>query len=67
MGGVVSKMGATVWERVMLYKDFDQSVLLYGSESWMVIWSMLKVLEIFHHHVSRSIMGVTERLTTSRE
>ena len=37
VGKLVSKTGATVRERVILYKTVVQLVLLYGSESWVVM------------------------------
>ena len=54
---VLEKMGATVWDRGIMYKEVDQSVLLYGSEIWVVTREMLKVLEGFHHRAARHIMG----------
>ena len=42
---VVKKMVATVWARGMLYKELVQTVMLYGSESWVATGSMLKLLE----------------------
>ena len=40
----LEKMGATVRARGMMYKAVDQSVLLYGSDSWVVMGVMLKFL-----------------------
>ena len=45
----------------MIYKVVAQSVLMYSSESWVVIGSMLKVLEGFHHQASIHITGMTVR------
>ena len=39
----------------MMYKAVYQSVLLYGSDSWVVTGEMLKFLEGFHHQVARRI------------
>jgi hypothetical protein len=39
----------------MFYKAIVQSVLLYGSESWVLTPAMLKVLSSFHHRVARKI------------
>ena len=36
-------------------------VILYGSESWVVMGAMLKVLEGFHHRAARRIAGMTDR------
>ena len=35
-----------------------QSVLLYVSESWLVMGDMLKVIKGFYHRVARRIMGI---------
>ena len=43
----------------MMYKAVDQSVILYVSGSWVVTGAMLNVLEVFHHRVSRRIIGMT--------
>ena len=59
MGKVVTNTGVTVCAQDMLYKSVSQSVLLYGSESWVVMGEMLNVLEGFHHQVSRMITRVT--------
>ena len=59
VGKVVSKTGATVRARGILYKSVLQSVLLYGSESWVVTGDMLKVIECFHHQVARRMTGAT--------
>ena len=47
----------------MLYKAVVQLVLIYASESWVVMGDMLKVLERFHHLVVGRIMGITARRT----
>ena len=49
----------------MLYKSVAQSVLIYGSDIWVVMGAMLKVLEGLHHRVARRITGITEWSTTS--
>ena len=67
MGNVVSKMGEMVRAWGMLYNSVLQSVLLYGSESWVVTGTILKVLEGFHHQVARKIIDMTERWTTRGE
>ena len=43
----------------MLYKVVAQTVLLYGSESWVVTGAMLKVLEGLHNILDRRIAGMT--------
>ena len=44
--------GATVQSWVMMYKAVFQTVLIYGSDSWVVMDAILKVLEGFHHRVA---------------
>ena len=51
----------------MLYKAVVQLVLLYGSKSCVLMGLMIKVLEVFHHRLVRSITGMTLRCTTSGE
>jgi len=41
----------------MFYKAVVQSVLLFGSETWVLSPSMLKALEGFHHRVARQLSG----------
>ena len=43
----------------IMYKEVAHSVILYGSEIWVVTGYMLKVLKDFHHQAVRRIMGVT--------
>ena len=45
----------------MMYKAVVQTVLIYGSEIWVVIDAMLKVLEGFHHQVTWRIAGMEAR------
>ena len=45
----------------MFYKAIVQTVLLYGSESWVVAPQMLEVLKGFHHRVARKIPGKMAR------
>jgi Reverse transcriptase (RNA-dependent DNA polymerase)/Ulp1 protease family, C-terminal catalytic domain len=40
------------------YKSIVQSVLLYGSESWVLTTPMLKALNGFHHRIARKISGL---------
>ena len=42
----------------MLYKVVVHTVLLYGSESWVVTGVMLKVLEWLHRRSARSITEI---------
>ena len=51
----------------MMYKAVAQSVLFYGSESWVVTGEMLKFLEGFHHRASRRIKGMMATCGAGRE
>ena len=55
---VLENTRAPVWARGMMYRAVSQLVLLYGSESWVVMGATLKVLEGFHHRASRLITGM---------
>jgi hypothetical protein len=46
----------------IFYKAIVQSILLYGSETWVVTPSVLRVLESFHNRVARRISGLLPRL-----
>ena len=59
VGKEVLKTGAMVRTCGVLYKAVAQLVLLYGSDSWVVMGDILKVIEEFHHQVARSITGMT--------
>ena len=52
-------MGAMVKVRSILYNAVVQLVLLYGSEIWVVMGAILKVIVGFHHRLARNIMGLT--------
>ena len=58
---VLDKTGATVRARGIMYKAVYQSVLLYGSDSWVVMGGMLKVLEGLHHREARQITEMTAK------
>ena len=58
---VLERTGSTVQVQGAMYKAVAQSVLLYGSESWVVTGEMLKVLTEFHHRASRRITGMTAK------
>lgn len=45
----------------MFYKAVVQSVLLYGSETWVITPVMLRALEGFHHRVARQLTGLVGR------
>ena len=48
-------------DRGMMYKAVAQSVMLHGSEIWVVMGAMLKVLEGFYHKSARQITGMTAK------
>ena len=58
VGKVVTNTVETVRARGMLQKAVVQSVLLYGSKSWVVTGDMTKVLDGFHNRVARMSTGV---------
>ena len=58
VGKVVTNTVETVRARGMLQKAVVQSVLLYGSKSWVVTGDMIKVLDGFHNRVARMSTGV---------
>ena len=57
---VPERAGETVRARGAMYKALDQSVLLYGSESWVVTGDIM-VLTAFHHRAARRITGMTAK------
>ena len=58
---VPENMGVKVMGREMMYKSVAQTVLLYGSKSWLITEAIMNVLEVFHHRIARSIVGKTTR------
>ena len=56
---VLERTGAMVQSRGEIYKEMVQSVLLYGSNSWVVTGEMLKFLTLFHHQTAQRITGIT--------
>ena len=63
----LTKMGATLRARGMIYKAVPHSVLMYNSESWVMTGEMLKLLEGFHLRMSRRTTGMTAKCVTDRE
>ena len=55
---VLENTGATVQDWEAMYKAVEQSVILYGIKSWVVMGEILKALEEFHHREARRIMGM---------
>ena len=64
---MLTKTGETLRARGVMYKEVAQSVLLYGSESWVVTGAVLRVLEGFHHFESMRITGMAGKRVTDRE
>ena len=56
---VLERTGATVRSRGENYKAVAQSVLLYGSEIWVVMEEILNALEGFHQQAVQHITGLT--------
>ena len=67
MGKVVTKTLASVQVWGVFNKTVMQLVLLYGSNSCVVMRAMLKLLEGFHYRVAIHIAGITAQRTTSVE
>jgi hypothetical protein len=57
IGRILSKEGASPQAMATFYKAILLSVLLYGSESWVISKSMLRSLESFHRRCARYITG----------
>ena len=53
--------------RGAIYKAVEKSVILYGSERWVVTGDMPKVLTAFHHWVAQQITEMTEKYGASGE
>ena len=64
---LLANTGETVRERGIIYKAVAQSVLLYRSESWLVMGEMLKILEGFHHWAASRITGMMATCGSGRE
>ena len=58
---VLMKTGATVWAQSMVYKVGVQTVLIYGSDSWVVTAVILEFLEEFHPRVAHRIACMSAR------
>ena len=58
---VPERTGETVRDRGDMYKEAAQLVILYGSESWVVVGEMLKVLTGLHYKAAQRITGMTAK------
>jgi hypothetical protein len=56
---VLIRDGAAPRISAMFYKSVAQSVLLYGSETWVLSPKMLSKLEGFHKQITRRLTGRT--------
>ena len=56
---VLAETGAMVQARGIMYKAVAQSVLLCGSDSWVMTGEMLNVLEGFQQRATMRITGMT--------
>ena len=50
-----------------MYKAAVKLVLLYGSKIWVVMYSMMTVLEVFCHRIDRCIAEMTIKKANGRE
>ena len=64
---VLSKTGAPIKVRAMMYKTVVQEVLLYGREIWVVIGAMITLIEVFNHRISIQIVVITASNVYSKE
>ena len=61
---LLAREGATPTVSGNFYKAIVQSVLLYGSETWVWTESMRLTLQGFHHRVARRLSGLMPRLVS---
>ena len=57
IGRILSQNHTSPQAMASFYNAIIQSVLLYGSESWVLTQTMLRQLESFHHRCTRYITG----------
>ena len=55
----MTKSEALLQTRVMMYKTVVQTLIMYGSESWVVMGEMFMVLKGFNHLVAKQFVGNT--------
>ena len=58
----LTREGASPWVPGMFYKAVVQTVLLYGSETWVQTDSMDQVLAGFHNRAARRLAGMYPKL-----
>jgi hypothetical protein len=54
---VLARESATPRISALFYKATIQTVLLYGSETWVVTNEILQLLTSFHHGIARRLTG----------
>ena len=54
-------------DRGMMYKEVEHTVLLHGSESWVVTGVLLKILEGFFHRAAIQITGIMGKRVADRK
>ena len=64
---VLMKTGETVRAHGILYKLVAHRVLIYGSNSFVVIGEMIKALEGFHQQEAWWVVGMIDRCTEDKE
>jgi hypothetical protein len=57
ISSVLTREGATPQVSAMFYKAANQTVLLFGSETWVLTPRMLSKLEGFHQQIARRLTG----------
>ena len=55
----LGKTGAPIKVHAIMYGTVVQAVILYGSNSWVVMDAIMAVLEGFYHRIVRRITGIT--------
>ena len=64
---VLDKSGEPIKTRPMMYKAVVHAVILYGSESLVVVYTMMKILGGFYHRISGRISVMTAQTGDGRE
>ena len=57
MTRILSREGVYAWTPGNIYLAVVQSVLLYGSETWVMRPHIKRVLGVFHHRLDRRLTG----------
>ena len=54
---IMGHEGENAWVSDLFYKDVAQTVLLYGSYTWLLMPHMILNFGDFHHRVASRMMG----------